>query len=138
MDEKSLRKQNGLIAAGLGAVAMTILIGRSVIFPPPAISIAAANGTYVNECCEHITLRDGTMYIGDREISYDIGEDKEGAFILPAGYVGVGAMRHLRIERRSMPLKLRLNNRDHPEQISIYGVDRSYSFERTSAGAALR
>ena len=130
MDPNALQQQSGKIAAGLGVVAAIFLIVRSLIFPEPPIPIDRANGTYANDCCGPITLRDGTMWFGQRELTYEIDRDKGGAYVLPRLYVGVDPQYGLQIERSKSPLKLRLDDEKHPESINILGSDDEYGFTR--------
>ena len=63
----------------MAAAVALLLIVRSLVFPEPPIPINQANGTYANDCCGTISLRDGTMRFGKQEVSYVIERDKLGA-----------------------------------------------------------
>ena len=130
MDSNALQQQSGKIAGGLVAVAALFLVARSLIIPESLIPIGQANGTYANDCCGTLTLRDGTMRIGKREIAYVIERDKNGAYLLPRLYVGVDPRYGLQIERSKYPLMLRLDDEKHPKDISILGNDDEYHFTR--------
>lgn len=84
----------------------------------PQLSIALADGSYVNECCGRLTLINGRMTVGARNVSYVVEDDKEGPYVLPTSYVGA-ASRGFVMRRDGQPLKLRLNNEAHPTSIEL-------------------
>jgi hypothetical protein len=130
MDTNALQQQSGKIAAGMAVVAVLFLIVRSLAFPEPPIPINQANGTYANDCCGTISLSDGTMRFGKREVTYVIERDKGGAYILPQQYVGIYPGQGLQIEQSRSRLKLRLDDEKRPQTISILGSDKEYLFTR--------
>ena len=98
--------------------------------PAPKLPLDAANGTYENDCCGTVTLRDGTMLFRNHEVAYAIERDKGGAYVLPQAYVGVEPGHGLQIERNRNVLKLRLDDEKHPETISVLGRNKEYRFTR--------
>jgi hypothetical protein len=98
--------------------------------PAPKLPPDAANGTYANDCCGTVTLRDGTMWFQNHQVAYAIETDKGGAYVLPQAYVGVEPGQGLQIERNRNVLSLRLDDEKHPESISVWGRDKVYRFTR--------
>ena len=117
-------------SVGLPLAAFALSAIYLIAMPAPKLPLDAANGTYANDCCGTVTLRDGIMSFRNREIAYIIERDKGGAYVLPQAYVGVEPGNGLKIERSRNVLKLRLDDEEHPEAISILGADGEYRFTR--------
>ncbi|WP_428333139.1 hypothetical protein [Novosphingobium sp.] len=87
-------------------------------FSGPQLPLALANGSYVNECCGRLTLKNGRMIVGVEEVSYVVESDKEGPYVLPTFYVGAASGGYV-VRRDGQPLKLRLDNEAHPTTVEL-------------------
>lgn len=84
----------------------------------PRLPIGIANGSYSNRCCGTLVVADGVMTLANQRVSYVIEQDKVGPYLLPKTYVG--AANHGFVFRSaSYPLKLRIDNSVHPQQIEL-------------------
>ena len=70
------------------------------------------------------------MSFRNHEVAYVIEKDKQGAYVLPQRYVGIYPGQGLQIEQSKNRLKLRLDDEEHPQTISILGSDKEYLFTR--------
>ncbi len=108
-----------------------------ILSDPPRLPSNVANGTYSNPCCDSIELHNGQLAIKGNYIQYVIETDKGGAYVLPAGYVGVLDGMSVEFERSDRPLMLRLDDPEHPAKIELVGRGSSkyvYVFEGVVAG----
>lgn len=118
-------------SVGLPITAFALSAIYLLVMPLAKLPLNSANGTYANHCCGTVELRDGIMSFRNHEISYVIEKDKGGAYLLPRAYVGVLPGHGLYIARNKNVLKLRLDEEEQSESISIVGADsREYSFTR--------
>lgn len=84
----------------------------------PRLPIGIANGSYSNRCCGTLVVADGVMTLADQRVSYVIEQDKAGPYILPKTYVGASSHGFV-LRSASYPLKLRLDNSAHPQQVEL-------------------
>ena len=116
----SIFKHRALIFFG-GGSALILLIavtffGRDA--PDPALFV----GTYESECCGEITVSENDIAVGSRRVSFEVGQDNFGAFLLPADPIGVVDERLDVYPSRNLR-KLRVNSRERPSQIEVIDFD---------------
>ena len=112
-------------------VAASLAMLYVMVAPTPSLPISMANGVYANDCCGTVRLQDGAMSFRGGSVSYVIERDKGGAYLMPTKYVGVEPPYGLQIERQKYPLKLRLDDEAHPENVRVLGTDDyEYRFTR--------
>lgn len=70
------------IAAGTLLVGATCL-SAVLVLRNPGLPVSAADGTYSNDCCGDLILRDGTMIMGERSVGYVVEQDGDRSFVLP-------------------------------------------------------
>lgn len=110
-----------LAAAGLGLF----------FFLPSKSPALSANGVYENDCCGEVSLKDGRMVLNDKKfVTYVVGRDEAGPYILPKTYVGTWEDRGFEIDGSRPPIKLRLDRLPKPARIEIPAARGSYRFER--------
>jgi hypothetical protein len=118
-----------IFALGGGAMAYIALTD------PPRLPVGTADGFYVNACCGSFRLQNGQISSDHRYMNYVIETDKGGAYVLPSRYVGVRNGNVLEFDRGRGPLKLRLDDQQHPRQVELYGRDGTvFAFTRSGAG----
>ena len=111
-----------------------------IVSPAPRLSLDGADGTYTNACCQPLILRNGWMAVGKEAVRYRIETDKEGAYLLPDSYVGIAGGTNeppaFDVGRHGVPLKLRLDNPDHPATITLFddAAPSEYVFVRHPTG----
>jgi hypothetical protein len=118
-------------ALGIIAVAVAVF-GWLLLAPIPRLPISSANGEFANSCCGTIVLDNGQMSIGKQHVAYVIETDKQGPYILAAGYVGV-TDEGIKIDRRNYPLNMRLDRRTNPDVITIIGRSEEFQFKRVNS-----
>jgi hypothetical protein len=120
------------IMMGAGAAATVILL-TSFVLLGRGLPASAANGSYDNDCCGKIVLRDGTMLLGDNEersVSYVVQRDAKGPFVLPHFYVGTWEARGFQIDGGRPALRLRLDRIPSPNAIQLHDGSSSFVFRR--------
>lgn len=112
--------------AGLGA--WFVLAGRG--------TDGAENGLFVNDCCGTVRLEGGSLALNDRQkVRYTIARDAQGAYVMPAYYVGAVEDQGFEIDGTRPALKLRLDQMPHPNRIAVYAGRITYIFSRKPAAA---
>jgi hypothetical protein len=97
----------------------------------PGIAADSADGSYANDCCGTLVLRDGHMVLGEtRSVDYELGEDAEGPFVLPETYVGTWEELGFEVDGSRPPVKLRLDALPKPRRIEVPAATGWRSFER--------
>lgn len=117
----------------IAAVALAALTatGLTLFVREPGLSSDLANGTYSNDCCGTIELRDGQMTAnGANWVSYAIEQDEQGPYILPRTFVGTQD-RGIVLDGSRPVLKLRLDTLPNPTRIEVPGLWGPDSFVRT-------
>jgi len=114
-------------AVGLAAAALLLLF----FLPAPGMRADAANGSYAHDCCGTFQLDDGLMIIGEEHrVSYSLGRDEAGPYILPDTYVGPWEERGIESDGGRPPLKLRLDRLPRPNRVVMTDGRRSWVFKR--------
>jgi hypothetical protein len=117
--------------AGTGFGLVILAICMVLFLREPAIAVTAANGTYVNDCCGELLVRDGNLSFGtEKSVSFAIGRDESGPFILPATYIGPWEESGFEVDGSRPPLKLRLDALPNPATIELYAAGHPYSFKK--------
>jgi hypothetical protein len=124
-------------AAGAALVLVLFLFLHRTAAPP-----ARENGVFENDCCGTLELRNGGMVInGKRSVSYTVGQDARGPYILPATYVGAYEDVGLEVDGTRPTTRLRLDRLPRPTSIVLFAGSKPYVFQRnpyakSSDGAA--
>lgn len=110
----------------------SLVIGLGTIFVQGAgLDANSADGSYANDCCGTIVLRDGRMVLEERtSVDYQLGTDQAGPYLLPKTYVGTWEERGFEIDGSRAPMKLRLDALPKPTRIEVPAVKGSRRFER--------
>jgi hypothetical protein len=117
----------------IGVAAVAVLIAGSgwFFFLRPAFPIQSANGIYSNDCCGEVALQDGRMTLNDqRYVTYVVGQDETGPYILPQQFVGTWEDLGFEIDGSRPAVKLRLDKLPNPTNILLPAPRGSYRFER--------
>lgn len=103
-------------------IVVTVLLAWAYIAlsKDPRLPTSIANGRYSNDCCGTLVLHDGVMTVATQRVDYIIERDKAGPYVLPTAYVGVSA-RAIVVRSNAYPLKLRLDDPAHPNQLELFG-----------------
>jgi hypothetical protein len=127
----------GAAAAAGAAVGLGLLL-----LGGPGAEARAANGTYWNDCCGTVELRDGRMVLGEKpaagkqvSVGFVVERDSAGPYVLPERFVGTWEDNGFEVDGSRPPLKLRLDALPGPSRIELPSVRGSYSFERQPAKA---
>ena len=89
------------------------------MFPDKEPPLASANGVYANDCCGQVKLHDGLMTFNkDQYVSYVVGHDKVGRYILPASFVGITGA-NLIYRRDGVGSKLYLSDESQPRGLNL-------------------
>ena len=110
-------------------VVVSVLCAWAVIAltDEPRLPIGIANGSYSNDCCGSIVLKDGVMAVANQRISYIIERDKGGPYVLPKTYVGASNKRFV-IKSDADALKLRLDDPVNPHQVELLDIDAAFAY----------
>jgi hypothetical protein len=102
----------------------------------PEMPASAANGSYWNDCCGMIVLRDGRMALGEtKPLDYVVQQDELGHYVLPETFVGTWEDRGFEIDGTRAPLKLRLDTAPNPSRIQLIHPRGSLTFSRREPSA---
>jgi len=114
------------------ALAALAAMGLTLVVREPGLSSDLANGTYSNDCCGTIELRDGQMTAnGANWVSYTVQRDEQGPYILPRTFVGT-LDRGIVLDGSRPVMKLRLDALPNPTRIEVPGLWGPDSFGRTA------
>ena len=120
---------SAMFAAALAALAITLFTHRS------GLPSDLADGTYANDCCGIVELRDGRMIAnGGDLVGYSVQRDEHGPYILPRSFVGAEDGGVLMDGHRPV-VELRLDRLPNPTRISIPGLGGPENFVRTARRA---
>jgi hypothetical protein len=114
--EKVITRRTATIAASL--VAGSLLLGMSVYRPAQAENLA--DGVFSHDCCGTLALQSGRMVVNGRQaVTYTVGQDKYGAYIVPKTYVGTFEDEGFEIDGTRPATKLRLDRLPQPTSITL-------------------
>ncbi|MCP3734536.1 hypothetical protein M9979_06565 [Sphingomonas sp. RP10(2022)] len=102
----------------------------------PRLQTSIANGSYSNDCCGTIILKNGTMTVANQRVSYVVEQDKEGPYVLPKSYVGASGQEFV-TRSDAHALKLRLDDPTRPRKVQLLddtAGGRAYVFSRMNGG----
>jgi hypothetical protein len=108
-----------------GGLALALLF---LVFRPGAPA-GLENGTFANDCCGELVLRDGAMLLNAKAtVRYAVGRDARGPYILPRTYVGAFEDKGFEVDGSQAVKKLRLDRLPHPKRIILYEGATPHSF----------
>jgi hypothetical protein len=114
-----------------GGLALTLLF---FLFRPAA-PVGLENGTFANDCCGTLVLRDGAMLLNAKQtVRYTVGRDGRGPYILPRTYVGPFEDKGFEVDGSQAVTKLRLDRLPHPTRIVLHEGGTPYLFARKDQG----
>ena len=115
---------------GIVAVAVPVLV---LLFEPSAPG-GLENGSFLNDCCGSLRLRDGEVILNDKLATrYTVGRDGRGYYVLPRSYVGGLEDIGFEIDGSRPAAKLRLDHIPNPTILMVGGGGKTYLFERRPA-----
>lgn len=119
-------------AISIGAItAGTVLLIALFFFLRKPVVDAGANGLFANDFCGTINLADGKMLLNDQQtISYIVGRDEYGPYILPRFDVGVVSDRGLDVDGTRSVRKLRLDRLPSATKLTLHEGLTPYVFKR--------
>jgi len=118
------------ISIGVVAAGTVLLIALSVFLRKPVVD-AGANGLFANDFCGTIQLTDGEMLLNDQQtISYIVGRDADGPYILPRFDVGVVSDQGLDVDGTRSVRKLRLDRLPSATKLTLHEGLTPYVFKR--------
>ncbi|TCP99568.1 hypothetical protein C8J46_103456 [Sphingomonas sp. PP-F2F-A104-K0414] len=122
-----MRHVISISAVAAGIVLLTFL---SVFLHEPVVD-ARANGLFENDFSGTIKLADGKMLLNDQQtISYIIGSDAYGPYILPRVDVGVASDQGLDVDGTRSVRKLRLDRLPSATKLTLHEGLTPYVFKR--------
>jgi hypothetical protein len=114
---------------GAAALAALGLGGFMLLRPAPAS--AGEEGVFENDCCGTVGLAAGRLALnGGQSISYDVGRDERGPYILPRTYVGALEDQGFEVDGTQPAQKLRLDRLPAPRAIQLPMGARAFVFRR--------
>jgi len=119
-----------VLSIGVGAAGTVLLVALFLFLPKPVVFISA-NGLFVNDFCGTIKLADGEMLLNDQQtISYTVGRDADGPYILPRFDVGVVSDQGLDVDGTRSVRKLRLDRLPSATKLTLHEGLTPYVFKR--------
>lgn len=117
-------------AIGIAAAGTALVLALVLFLHAPAAK-AGENGTFANDCCGTVELRDGKMLLADQQtVGYSVARDAAGPYILPRTYVGVIPYQGFDVDGTRSVRRLRLDRLPAPTSITIYEASSPYRFTR--------
>ena len=114
-----------------GVAAGTVLLIALFVFLRKPVVDAGANGLFANDFCGTIKLTDGEMLLNDQQtISYIVGRDADGPYILPRFDVGVVSDQGLDVDGTRSVRKLRLDRLPSATKLTLHEGLTPYVFKR--------
>jgi len=112
------------------AAGTILLIAFVVLLRKPVVD-SSANGLFANDSCGTIKLADGKMLLNDqRTISYVVGRDVDGPYILPRFDVGAVSDQGLDVDGTRSVRKLRLDRLPSATKLTLHEGSTAYVFKR--------
>jgi hypothetical protein len=124
-----LRRVVSIVIVAAGTV---LLIAFLISLHKPVVDAGEA-GLFANDCCGTIRLAKGEMLLNDQQtISYRVGRDADGPYILPRFDVGIVADQGLDVDGTRSVRKLRLDKLPAPTKITLHEGLTPYIFKRST------
>ena len=122
-----------VISIGVVATGTVLLVAFFFYLRKPVVD-ASANGLFANDFCGTIELADGEMLLNDRQtISYIVGRDAEGPYILPRFDVGAVSDQGLDVDGTRSVRKLRLDRLPLATKLTLHEGLTPYVFKRLAS-----
>ena len=119
-----------VISIGAVAAGAVLLIALFVFLRKPVVD-AGANGLFANDFCGTIKLTNGEMLLNEQQtISYIVGRDADGPYIMPRFDVGVVSDQGLDVDGTRSVRKLRLDRIPSATKLTLYEGLTPYVFKR--------
>ena len=119
-----------VISIGVVAAGTILLIAFFVFLRKPVVD-SSANGLFANDFCGTIKLADGEMLLNDQKtISYVVGRDADGPYILPHFDVGAVSDQGLDVDGTRSVRKLRLDRLPSATKLTLHEGSTPYVFKR--------
>ena len=97
-------------AVASAAFALLLIASAFFMLRPASAAGGAADGTYENDCCGELVIRDGQLILGNaKPVEFELKKDEAGFYLLPSTYVGTWEDRGFEVDGTRAPLKLRLD-----------------------------
>ncbi|RZL18447.1 MAG: hypothetical protein EOP64_12035 [Sphingomonas sp.] len=130
---KGEAKMRRVISIGVVATGTVLLVALFLYLRKPVVD-ASANGLFANDFCGTIKLADGEMLLNDRQtISYIVGRDAEGPYILPRFDVGAVSDQGLDVDGTRSVRKLRLDRLPSATKLTLHEGLTPYVFKRLTS-----
>jgi hypothetical protein len=114
-------------AALILAIVVTVLVALLKTPAPNGLE----NGSFENDCCGSLRLRDGDMLLNDRLMThYTVGRDARGPYVLPSSYVGGLDGIGFEIDGARAVTKLRLDRFPNPTSLLLQVGGKTYTFKK--------
>ncbi|RZL28061.1 MAG: hypothetical protein EOP64_05665 [Sphingomonas sp.] len=119
-----------VISIGAVAAGTVLLIALFVFLRKPVVD-AGANGLFANDFCGTIKLTNGEMLLNEQQtISYIVGRDADGPYIMPRFDVGVVSDQGLDVDGTRSVRKLRLDRIPSATKLTLHEGLTPYVFKR--------
>jgi len=119
-----------VISIGAVAAGAVLLIALFVFLRKPVVD-AGANGLFANDFCGTIKLTNGEMLLNEQQtISYIVGRDADGPYIMPRFDVGVVSDQGLDVDGTRSVRKLRLDRIPSATKLTLHEGLTPYVFKR--------
>jgi hypothetical protein len=113
------------------ALILAVVVAMSVFLLKTPASSGLENGSFENDCCGSLRLRDGDMLFNDHQAThYTVGRDARGAYVLPSSYVGGLDGIGFEIDDARPVTKLRLDRVPNPTSLLVQGGGKTYMFKK--------
>jgi hypothetical protein len=115
--------------SGVGS-GLIVAFGVAACAPMPTKELpSTVNGTYINQCCNPLILRDGVMEYSGQKVPYDVERSKNAHAITTSLRI-IAKNGRAEIEDGPMEFYLIADFRTPPETLKITGYDEEIVFRR--------
>jgi hypothetical protein len=119
------------IAALAAAAAAAAALLAAALLLAPASRADAVEGSFANDCCGTLRLEGGRIFLeGKPAVTYTIGRDAAGPYILPSTYVGPWEEQGFEIDGTRPALKIRLDQLPAPQRLTVGNGKDRWLFKR--------
>ena len=121
--------------AAIGGTALALSLFLFALLYDPGIPANVADGSYENDCCGTLLLRDGRLFFETGvSVDYIVAEDQAGPYVLPDVYIGPWEERGFEIDGTRSATKVRLDAIPNPTSLVVVAYGQSYVFKRAKDG----